>query len=221
MGHIVIESWMISELGLRGNELIAYAIISGCSFAENQEYTASISYFCEWTDLDRAGVLRLLSGLEEKGLIQKRVTTKKGKEYNSYKALKPQVSTKNYEVPEEPIEEEEEPEKIPYKDIIEYLNRRLGTRFKYQADYVKRCIRARWNEGFTLEDFFTVTEGCIQLWGKDNRMNKYLRPQTIYGTKMDSYLQVALKNDIHPVPFNPPDEDDSPVLDQDGNPVVY
>ena len=87
--HVVLEMWMVSDLKLSGNSLITYAIIYGCSLAGNQEFTASINYFCEWLGISRSEVLSILKGLESKGLILRRSTVRDGITYNSYRAQIP------------------------------------------------------------------------------------------------------------------------------------
>mgnify|MGYP002710975918 CR=1 FL=1 len=47
---------------------------------------------------------------------------------------------------------------IPYKEIIEYLNSKVGTRYKFSADKTKKLIKTRWNEKFNLEDFKKVID---------------------------------------------------------------
>jgi predicted phage replisome organizer/uncharacterized phage protein (TIGR02220 family) len=76
--------------------------------------------------------------------------------------------------------------KIPYAEIIEALNQTAGTRFK-ATDKHKECIRARWNEGYTLDDFKTVITKKHTEWA-DTEQAKYIRPLTLFGTKFDSYL---------------------------------
>ena len=73
------------------------------------------------------------------------------------------------------------------KDIIEYLNTVLGTKYKYSADYIKKHINARLSEGYTLEDFKTVIDKKFKSWS-GTEMAKYLRPETLFGTKFASYL---------------------------------
>lgn len=77
---------------------------------------------------------------------------------------------------------------IPYKKIIEYLNRQAGTAFKPNTKVTKAHIRARWNEGFRLEDFHKVIDRKCDSWKGDPRMVDYLRPQTLFGTKFEAYL---------------------------------
>lgn len=78
---------------------------------------------------------------------------------------------------------------IPYKDVINYLNDKAGTSFKATTSSTKNLIKARWNEGYRKEDFFQVIDRKKEEWGTDFTMVQYLRPQTLFGTKFESYLQ--------------------------------
>lgn len=76
---------------------------------------------------------------------------------------------------------------IPYKEIINYLNLKANTNYKHTTKKTKDSIKARTNEGFTLEDFKIVIDNKTNEWiGTD--MEKYLRPETLFGTKFESYL---------------------------------
>lgn len=79
-------------------------------------------------------------------------------------------------------------EGIPYTEIIDYLNKKAGRRFNVKTSSHRRLIRARFNEGFTLEDFKTVIDKKVNDWGDDGEMQKYLRPETLFGSKFDGYL---------------------------------
>lgn len=84
-----------------------------------------------------------------------------------------------------------EQEKIPYREIIEYLNEKTGKAFRHTTKATQRKIKARWNEGFTLEDFFRVIDTKARDWSGNAKMSEYLRPDTLFGTKFESYLQKA------------------------------
>lgn len=73
------------------------------------------------------------------------------------------------------------------KDIIHYLNTKLGTKYKHSAEYVKKHINARLNEGYTLEDFKTVIDKKYKEWS-GTEFAKFLRPETLFGTKFSTYL---------------------------------
>lgn len=81
-----------------------------------------------------------------------------------------------------------EPDHIPYKEIVEYLNDKAGRKFRHTTNKTKTSIRARWNEGFDLEDFKRVIETKVSEWDSDPEFNKYIRPETLFGTKFESYL---------------------------------
>lgn len=79
-------------------------------------------------------------------------------------------------------------EKIPYSEIIEYLNFKTGRNYNTKAKCNKDVIRARFNEGATLDQFKQVIDKKVLDWLNDKKMNIYLRPTTLFGTKFDSYL---------------------------------
>lgn len=82
----------------------------------------------------------------------------------------------------------------PYKDVIDYLNLKAGTAFRSTSKDTQKHIRARIDEGYTLEDFKRVIDVKVSQWGKDpapgeKDMRGYLRPNTLFGTKFEGYLQ--------------------------------
>ena len=78
------------------------------------------------------------------------------------------------------------------KEIVEYLNYKLNTKYRYTTKSIQSNIRARLNEGFTVNDFKTVIDKKKQTWeGTD--FEKYLRPETLFGTKFQSYLNELVK----------------------------
>ena len=74
-----------------------------------------------------------------------------------------------------------------YKEIIDYLNIKNNSNYRYTTKKTKECIKARTNEGFTLEDFKIVIDKKVEEWTGTN-MEQYLRPETLFGTKFESYL---------------------------------
>ncbi|MCJ1786326.1 conserved phage C-terminal domain-containing protein [Staphylococcus warneri] len=76
---------------------------------------------------------------------------------------------------------------IPYKEIIGYLNEKAGKQFKHNTGKSKRCIEARWNEDFRLDDFKKVIDIKTSEW-LGTSQEKYLRPETLFGTKFEGYL---------------------------------
>lgn len=76
---------------------------------------------------------------------------------------------------------------IPCDYIIDYLNTKTGRHFK-TTEKNKRLIRARAKEGYKVEDFVKVIDNKYSDWSNDQRMAQYLRPETLFGTKFDGYL---------------------------------
>lgn len=77
---------------------------------------------------------------------------------------------------------------IPYGEIVDYLNEVVGTSYRPTTGKTKELIRARFKEGFTLEDFKTVIDNKAADWLNDKERKKYLRPETLFGTKFEGYL---------------------------------
>jgi uncharacterized phage protein (TIGR02220 family) len=86
----------------------------------------------------------------------------------------------------ESISEEKEREKIPFDAILETMNQILGKKFKATLA-CKSHIRARWGEGMREEDFERVIRIKKAQWSDDPKFCLYLRPETLFGTKMDAY----------------------------------
>jgi len=77
---------------------------------------------------------------------------------------------------------------IPYKEIIEYLNEKTGKKFNYRTKETQLKIKARWNNNWTFDDFKTVIDNKCAQWLTDDKMISFLRPETLFGTKFESYL---------------------------------
>jgi len=82
-------------------------------------------------------------------------------------------------------------DRIPYKEIIDYLNEKADTEFKATVGVTRRYIKARWNEGFRLEDFKKVIDKKVRQWKHKPDMVEFLRPTTLFGTKFEAYLMAA------------------------------
>lgn len=93
---------------------------------------------------------------------------------------------------EEPAHKED---KIPYSEIIGRLNTVCGTRFSTKTEATK-LIRGRFRDGYTMDDFFKVIDAKSAQWLHDEKMSKYLRPQTLFGNKFESYLMDAEKHKV-------------------------
>ncbi|EJE25546.1 hypothetical protein HMPREF9976_01990 [Staphylococcus epidermidis NIHLM003] len=84
------------------------------------------------------------------------------------------------------------PTVYPYKDVIDYLNQQTGKNYKSTTKKNQTVIRARTDEGFSLDDFKRVIDNKVAEW-KGTNMEKYLRPETLFGTKFEGYLNQELQ----------------------------
>lgn len=79
-----------------------------------------------------------------------------------------------------------------YINIINYLNNKCNTRYRYNTPNTKKHINARLNEGYTEQDFYTVISKKADEW-LGTEQERYLRPDTLFGTKFESYLNQQIK----------------------------
>ena len=77
---------------------------------------------------------------------------------------------------------------IPYQKIIDHLNKKTGKNYSYKAKGNQQMIRARFNEGYTLDDFIKVIDIKTSEWIDNSKMVAYLRPTTLFNEKFDMYL---------------------------------
>lgn len=198
--YYVVHGWLKNCLGLKGTKRDIYAIIFGFSQDGECEFTGSIKYFEEWLDVSRPTIIKALQELTESGLIIKRTDIINGVQFNRYKANLQVVKKFNGGSKEILIGGSKEilhnkdntieiKEKI--KNIVEYLNSVCGTAYRTTSAKTQTLINARLNEGFTFEDFKTVIDKKSKEW-KGTEMEQYLRPETLFGTKFESYLNAKI-----------------------------
>jgi len=78
-------------------------------------------------------------------------------------------------------------------EIITYLNKKAGKDYKLNSKKTRLLIKTRLKEGFTVDNFKLVIDKKTKGWkGQINKdgisMESYLRPETLFGTKFESYL---------------------------------
>lgn len=83
--YILIQGWMLSDLKLKGNELIIYACLYGFTQAESQVFSGSLQYLADWTNSTKQGVIKCLKSLIEKGYILKKENIINGVKFCEYR----------------------------------------------------------------------------------------------------------------------------------------
>lgn len=160
---------------------------------------ASNSYFAELYGVKKETVSRWISDLEDRGYINVDLIYKEGSN---------QIINRYIRINQEPIDEKvntpiDQKVKenntvinttsnttldIPYVEIVTYLNDAADKNYRSSTNKTRSLIKARWNEGFRLDDFKKVIDNKVAHWMSNPEMSKYLRPQTLFGTKFESYL---------------------------------
>ena len=86
INFITIHGWMRTKLGLKGNDLLVYAIIFGFTQIESHRFSGSLQYLADWCGATKQGIVKNLNTLIEKGLIKKEDRYFNGVKYVEYYA---------------------------------------------------------------------------------------------------------------------------------------
>ena len=190
--YITILGWM-TNLDIKGNELLVYAIIHGFSQDNDSYFHGSINYLCKWTKTSEVCMIEVLKKLVDKGLLEKVVRDGRT---NLYRTINPfeknindvssvnvenQCNDKKYRKLDNQFDTE-------VNEIINYLNNKLNSRYRSSNTATKKLIVSKLNSGFTVEDFKIVINNKFNDWFNNQEMSKYLRPTTLFGNKFENYL---------------------------------
>lgn len=225
--YICVHGWMVLDLGLKGNELLVYACIYGFSQAEDQVFSGSLQYLADWTNSTKQGVMKCLKSLVEKGYIIKDEKMINGVKFCEYHATKFNgVCNKvksgmqqslmggikqslHNNIVSDNREDKLEDKKEIYSRILSHLNEKAGTNYRYTTTSTQRLINGRLSDGFTVEDFIKVIDTKCAEWA-GTEMDKYLRPETLFGSKFENYLNQHAKQ---------PRKQNQPPKDEDNDSV--
>jgi uncharacterized phage protein (TIGR02220 family) len=117
------------------------------------------------------------------------------KESNTEELNTDVLNTKDIYIGEVPEELHNAPaERIPYQEIIDYLNLKTNKHFRPNISKTRSVIKSRWKEGFRESDFKYVIDVKCSQWLNDSQMSKYLRPETLFGNKFESYLNEEINS---------------------------
>lgn len=217
---VTIQGWMRTKLNLKGNELLAYAVIYGFSQTDGAKFTGSRKYLAEWCGCSLATIDRTLNSLVDKGLISRTAyVTKHGYRAVEYAAIGPtHTDEPSYAKPrtadaDDPHTTTTEPQPLlnepqaptqpkepdPTEEIVDHLNQRAGTHYKATTTNTRKLIKARLKEGFTVDEIKLVIDKKCAEWLNNPSMREYLRPETLFGNKFEGYLNAKSRNQaIHP-----------------------
>lgn len=121
-------------------------------------------------------------------------TTEKPQEDQEKTIEKPQEDTNKND-----NNEKNDKNNIMVAEIISYLNEKTGKNFKSGVPKNRDLIKARINEGYSVEDFKKVIDNKVAEWN-NTEMSKYLRPETLFSNKFDGYLNQVPKEMVRTRP---------------------
>lgn len=97
--YYCIHDWMTKDLGLRGSDLLIYAVIHGYTETRG-EFSGSVAYLSVCTGTAKSTVCAALGRLTEKGLLRKRDFVKKGVRYCVYQSSRADGTASVNPIPE-------------------------------------------------------------------------------------------------------------------------
>ncbi len=208
LANEIIENLCLINLSPYESRVIWFVLRKTYGFQKKID-KISLSQFAEALQLDRNNVNRAIGRLIKKNMLvvskdhNNHISYGLQKDYEKWKdvvcrdsvvsrdhSLQSVETTEVWSAETPSIERKKLLKKdiVPFKEIIGLLNEKTGKKFRYATAKYQACIRARWNEGFKTPDFEKVIENRVEKWGNDPKMAEYLRPETLFGTKFEGYL---------------------------------
>ena len=191
---------------------------------------ASNQYFADLYSVNKASISRWVSSLEKNGYINIELVYKENSKEIKHRYIRivDKVKIKD-EDNSNNIDNSNDNNKFrtEIKDIIDYLNEKIGGRYRYNTESTNKLIRAKLNAGFTVNDFKYIIDRKVDDWqGTD--FEKYLRPSTLFGNKFEQYLnQKPMVKRFNPIQtisqkFSQDKHDSNEVLrDDNGDMVIF
>lgn len=172
---------------------------------------ANDMYFANLYKVSKKTIQTWLKSLEDKGYLTREVIYKEGSNEivsryirlcaypsneNVHRGMHEKVRDNNTSINttinntsnKDILSSSDEQDDVPYKKIVDYLNLKTSKSYKHSTNKTKSLIKARWNEGFRLDDFKKVIDNKCFEWVGNSDMAKYLRPETLFGPKFEGYL---------------------------------
>lgn len=161
--YINIQGFMITKLGLKGNELLVYALIYGFSQDGNCKFSGSLSYIAEWISSSKQTVINTLKSLEAKGLIIKEQEVINNITFNKFSVVKnfDNCSQKNL------------PEVVKNFDPI--INNNINNNIKEKNNIKKEKFEKP--EEWEVADEYLVKTGCVK---SEDECNKFAQRFVAY-----------------------------------------
>lgn len=219
--YIVVQGWMITELNLKGNELLVFAIIHGFSQDNAGEFTGSLQYLADWTNSSKRWCIKSLQALVDRGLLIKKEIWLEGVKYCTYKINVARGGEQNSSRSEQSSSgvvnkvhgggeqngqrggEQSSPNKLSIYnledkldiyivEIVDYLNEKTGKKFSPNTASTRKHITARLKEGRTVDECKKVIDIKCKQW-LGTQFAGFLRPETLFApSKFENYLNETI-----------------------------
>lgn len=195
---VTIPTYLISELP----QDKLYALLDILSMAdENGEVPICVREFMKrwgWSNTKVTGFIKTITE-KDIGKTEKRQEKDTVFIVNTglFEGTKDRKKTKNNQKAITEKDSEQSKDTEIYKRIIDYLNMVCGTNYKPNNKQTKEHIHARLEDGFSEEDFYIVIDKKSKEW-IGTKMEQFLRPQTLFNTKFESYLNQNIVLDKKP-----------------------
>lgn len=209
--YAVIPANVRYDENLKANEKLLYGEITALTY-KTGECWASNNYFAKLYKTTPQAISRWILNLKKIGYleieyeysgkeIQKRII-KVSTNIDTYQqnddrginiclgGYQQKVKDNNTSINNTSINNKEiykEKNKAMIEATIKYLNKKTGKAYKPTTPSTIKHLTARINEGYTDWDFMDVIDTKCKEWlGTD--MKKYLRPETLFGSKFENYF---------------------------------
>lgn len=206
--YAIIPAEVRYDNSLKDKAKLLYGEITALSDKNGYCY-ASNRYFAELYNVSQTTISMLIKNLIDNGYIESEIIYKEGSKeiLNRYLKIIKGGYLKNFK---EGIKENlkdnntsnnntsnnnkkyKKEIEIPYEEIVNYLNEKANTNFKYTTKNTQKNIKARYKENYTLEDFKKVIDNKTKEW-LYTKYEIYLRPDTLFGEKFELYLHQKRK----------------------------
>ena len=85
------------------------------------------------------------------------------------------------------------------KEVIDYLNEKTNKNFRATTKKTQTLIKTLLKNKYTVEDIKKVIDIKVKQWSKDKKMKIYLRPETLFGSKFEAYLNEEPNKEVYEV----------------------
>lgn len=193
---------------------------------------ASNQYFADLYSVNKISISRWVSSLEKNGYIKIDLIYKENsKEIKCrYIRIVDKVETSNEQSNNN--DRNSSPTSSSNKftseiaTIIDYLNEKTGSKYRYSTESTNKLIRSKLNNGFTVDDFKCIIDKKVDDW-QNTEFEKYLRPSTLFGNKFEQYLnQKPVAKKFNPIQtisqkFQDKQNKNEVLRDDNGDMVIF